>query len=143
MTEVSFYLLSTEAEYQRQLFACKLIEKAYRSGCFCAILTDSETYSHTFDDLLWTFRPNSFIPHEIYQGKNPNFANTVIISHSQIPLNWQRVILNLSSTIPPELTQTQRILEILNNHSTVKQFGRQRYRQYKELGFTLNTHQID
>jgi DNA polymerase-3 subunit chi len=142
MTEVSFYLLSTEYERQRQLFACKLIEKAYRSGCYCSVLTNSEADSQVLDELLWTFRPTSFIPHEIYRGDVPEFANTILITDRLIPQAWQTVIINLSLSPPADLSHTARLLEILDNNQFFKQAGRERYRYYKQLGLSLKTHQI-
>jgi len=74
VAEVSFYILPTESLDDRYLFACKLIEKAYRSGSFCYVLTDSAEQSRIIDDLLWTFRAGSFIPHQIYTGEPPDIA---------------------------------------------------------------------
>ena len=71
MPEVSFYILPSESQEERYLFACKLIEKAYRSGHFCYVLTDDAEQSQILDDLLWTFRAGSFIPHQVYTGELP------------------------------------------------------------------------
>ena len=72
MPEISFYVLPTESTQERQLFACKLVEKAYRSGVFSYVLTDSLEQSQQLDDLLWTFRAGSFIPHQIYTDQLPD-----------------------------------------------------------------------
>lgn len=142
MAEVSFYLLASTGMQERYRYACKLIEKAYRSGCFCYVLTDSEQQSHTLDELLWTFRPNSFIPHEIYLGQLPEFANTILIGSQPAPAQWQKLILNLAANPPADLTNTERVLEILDNNESLKQLGRQRYRYYQQLGLNLQTHHI-
>lgn len=142
MVEVSFYVLSSTGMQERYRFACKLIEKAYRSGCFCYVQTDSPQHSHTLDELLWTFRPNSFIPHQIYQGETPEFPNTVLIGNQPAPGQWQKTILNLASNPPADLSNTERLLEILDNNEQLKEMGRQRYRYYKQLGLSLQTHHI-
>ena len=72
MAEISFYILPSESTQERYMFACKLIEKAYRSGHFCYVLTDNAEQSQKIDDLLWTFRAGSFIPHQIYTGELPS-----------------------------------------------------------------------
>ncbi|MDO9168371.1 MAG: DNA polymerase III subunit chi [Methylobacter sp.] len=82
MAEVSFYILPTESLKDRYLFACKLIEKAYRSGSFCYVLTDSAEQSQIIDDLLWTFRAGSFIPHRIYSGEPPDIAREGVYAAS-------------------------------------------------------------
>jgi len=74
MPDVSFYILASESQQERHLFACKLIEKIYRSGQSCYVLTDNAEQSQQIDDLLWTFRAGSFIPHQIYTGELPDIA---------------------------------------------------------------------
>ena len=140
MVEASFYILPSESLQDRYLFACKLIEKAYRSGSFCYVLTDSAEQSRIMDDLLWTFRAGSFIPHQIYTGELPDIEKVVLIGSLDAPGNWQKVLFNLSSRYPDLGSQTERILEILDNSETTKIAGRERYRRYQQSGATVITH---
>jgi len=144
MPEASFYILPSHSLSDRFLFACKLIEKAYRSGQFCYVYTDSLQQSQQLDNQLWTFRENSFIPHQVYDENNiaPYNEQTVLIGTQAAPKNWQKLIFNLSSKYPDDLTKTERVLEILDNNEELKQAGRQRFRQYKHNGFDISTHQI-
>jgi len=137
MTEVSFYILPSESLQDRYLFACKLIEKAYRSGHFCYVLTDSADQSRIIDDLLWTFRAGSFIPHQIYTGELPGLEKVILIGSLAAPEHWQKTLFNLSSRIPDIGPQTERILEILDNSEATKELGRNRYRQYKQSGMKV------
>jgi DNA polymerase-3 subunit chi len=140
VAEVSFYILPTESLDDRYLFACKLIEKAYRSGSFCYVLTDSAEQSRIIDDLLWTFRAGSFIPHQIYTGELPEIEQVILIGSLNAPEHWQKVLFNLSSHYPDLGPQTERILEILDNSETTKAAGRDRYRQYQQSGMKVITH---
>jgi DNA polymerase-3 subunit chi len=140
MAEVSFYILPSESLQDRYLFACKLIEKAYRSGCFCYVLTDDAEQSQKIDDLLWTFRAGSFIPHQIYTGGPPGIEKVILIGSLDAPENWQNTLFNLSSHYPDLGPQTRRILEILDNSETTKAAGRERYRQYQQSGMKITTH---
>lgn len=145
MPEASFYILQTHSLSDRFIFACKLIEKAYRSGQFCYVYTDSLQQSQQLDNQLWTFRENSFIPHQIYDAVDnriPGYEKTILIGSQSAPEKWQKLIFNLSSKYPDDLTKTERILEILDNNETLKQAGRNRFRQYKLDGFELSTHKI-
>jgi DNA polymerase III subunit chi len=142
MPEISFYVLPTESTQERYLFACKLIEKAYRSGTFAYVLTDSPEQSQLIDDLLWTFRAGSFVPHQVYSGELPTVGNVVLIGSSNPPLSWLKTIINLSSQIPQDFQQTERILEILDNSEAAKAWGRQRYRQYRQVGIEITTHKM-
>ena len=144
MTEISFYLLRTESAHERYSYVCKLLEKAFRSGRFCYILTDSEQQIRLLDDLLWSFRPGSFIPHQIYEGQLPNWQHTMLIGHLSAPTAtvWSNTIINVSSHCPENFLQVERILEILDNNETVKNTGRTRYRQYKSAGLPITTHNL-
>ena len=145
MPEASFYILPSRSIPERYLFACKLIEKAYRSGQFCYVYTDTLQQCQQLDNQLWTFRKNSFIPHQIYDGANnktPDHEQTVLIGTQTAPEKWQKLIFNLSSKYPDNLTKTERILEILDDNEDLKQAGRQRFRQYNKDGFNTTTHNI-
>jgi DNA polymerase III subunit chi len=143
MAEVSFYILPSESLPERYLFACKLIEKAYRSGHFCYVLTDSVTQNQLLDDLLWTFRAGSFIPHQMYTGEIPDFKKVILIGSLDAPQNWQKTIINLSSQCPKNAELAERIVEILDNSEEAKELGRNRYRQYQQSGIAITTHKID
>lgn len=142
MAEVSFYILPSESQEERYLFACKLIEKAYRSGHFCYVLTDDEEQSQNIDDLLWTFRAGSFIPHQIYTGELPDFEKVILIGSLNAPENWQKTVINLSSQCPRDFERAERILEILDDSETTKEAGRNRYRQYQQSGMSLVQHDM-
>jgi DNA polymerase III subunit chi len=142
MAEVSFYILPSESTQERYLFACKLIEKAYRSGHFCYVLTDSAEQSQKIDDLLWTFRAGSFIPHQIYTGELPDIEKVILIGSLAVPENWQKTLFNLSSHYPELGPQSERILEILDNSESTKETGRNRYRQYQQSGMNITTHKL-
>jgi DNA polymerase III subunit chi len=140
MPEVIFYVLASSSQQERQDFACKLIEKAYRGGQFCYVLTDDAEQAAAMDKLLWTFRSGSFVPHQIYQDQPPAHESTILIGGAAIPTNWQKVIVNLSTHFPPNGDQTEKIVEILDNSEASKQAGRQRYRHYLDAGLDITTH---
>ena len=145
MPEASFYILQTHSLSDRFLFACKLIEKAYRNGQFCYVYTDSLQQSQQLDNQLWTFRENSFIPHQLYDGVDniaPDYQQTVLIGTQTAPEKWQKLIFNLSSNYPENLKKTARVLEILDNNEALKKAGRQRFRQYRQDGFEVSAHKI-
>lgn len=143
MPEVTFYLLQSQSINDRYLFACKLIEKAYRSGHFCYVLTDSDEQSQIMDDLLWTFRAGSFIPHQQYTGEIPAVEKVILIGSLNAPQNWQKTLINLSSKYPQNFKLAERILEILDDSEETKEAGRNRYRRYQQAGAALATHKIE
>jgi DNA polymerase-3 subunit chi len=142
MPEISFYILSSDEERLRSFFCCKLIEKAYREGVFCYLLTDSDSQSRMLDNLLWTFRPNSFIPHEIYSGELPTVDNIILIGSLAPPDCWKKLVINFSSQKLEDLAKMERLLEIIDNHPQRKQEARNRYRYYQQQGLEIKALRI-
>lgn len=142
MPEVVFYVLPSHSQQERLDFACKLIEKIYRAGQFCYVLTNTIEQAAVLDKQLWTFRAGSFIPHQIDNGAAPEYQQTVLIGGSAIPEDRQNLIVNLSDNPPDVTPKTERILEILDNSESCKQAGRQRYRHYQQLGLSITTHKM-
>lgn len=142
MPEVTFYVLNSASLYDRYLFACKLVEKACNTGKFCYVLLDSFEQCQRLDDMLWTFRAGSFIPHQLFNGTPPDITSQVLIGTLNAPADWQNVVFNLSSQMPESWQNARRILEILDNNEETKIAGRERYRIYKQAGIEIVTHKI-
>jgi DNA polymerase-3 subunit chi len=100
-------------------------------------LTDSDGQSQQLDNLLWTFRAGSFIPHQLYTGDIPA-TEQVLIGSLHAPTHWQKTVINLSS----HAADAERVLEILDNSEATKALGRKRYREYQQAGHILTTHKI-
>lgn len=142
MSEATFYILQSDSQRARYEFACKLIEKVYNSGQFGYVLTDSDAQSQLIDDLLWTFRAGSFIPHQQYADELSEVKNVFLIGSIAAPEPWRKTVINLSTQCPQDFQHAERILEILDNSETTKEPGRQRYRQYQQAGLAIATHKI-
>ena len=142
MPDISFYILSSDEERLRSFFCCQLIEKAYRQGIFCYLLTDSDSQARMLNNLLWTFRPNSFIPHEIYSGELPMMNNIILIGSLAPPDHWKKLVINFSSQKLENLAKIDRLLEIIDNHPQRKQDARNRYRYYQQQGLEIKTFKI-
>ncbi|TAL51852.1 MAG: DNA polymerase III subunit chi, partial [Methylovulum sp.] len=69
------------------------------------MLTDSPEQSRLLDDLLWTFRAGSFIPHQLYTGEPPGIEKIILIGSIAPPGGWQANVINLSSQCPQNFRQ--------------------------------------
>lgn len=144
MPQVSFYILTASAERAHFELACRLVEKAYKQGHHCHILTDSEAQGKIMDDLLWTFNEGSFIPHQLQTTTdNPVAPQSLISSHPQVfPCDEQAILVNLVADFPSHFAHYFRVLELVANNPEAKQRGRERYRQYQQHGITPSTHTL-
>ena len=144
MTHVNFYILPDEQLKSSQDYACNLAEKYWQSGKRVLIQTDSAEDSHVIDDLLWNLRENSFIPHAIATLELTDQHQPILISHQKVIDNNFQSILNLSSRPADIRIENEiKIDEILNQNEQRKQSGRQNYKVYRDLGYTLEHHTLE
>ncbi len=61
---VDFYILDDASATGRLKLACKLAEKAYLAAQSVLIWHSQPDELKALDELLWTFRDGSFVPHE-------------------------------------------------------------------------------
>jgi DNA polymerase III subunit chi len=139
--KVAFYILPDDGPKARDLFACRLVEKAYNNNLQVFVNTVSQTEAQNFYDQLWTFRDVSFIPHEIY-NLHPNADAPVLIGYNSIPNNHTDVLINLTLEVPRFYDQFKHIIEIVTNDIELKAAGRKRYKYYQEAGCQMETYNI-
>lgn len=140
MLHADFYLLS-EAQQAKWLLACRLLEKAYHQNHSVFVFCDHQQDAEYLDELLWTFKPESFIPHHL-QGEGPEPPPAIQIGHTQEPRGFDDVFLNMSPTVPPFFTKFKRIIEIVPNDEEAKKIARAHFRIYRQAGVELKTHSI-
>jgi DNA polymerase-3 subunit chi len=63
MTEVTFVEVTTS---RMEMRACEIAEENYTRGRRVQILAVDQEQAKRLDDLLWTFKPESFIPHGLW-----------------------------------------------------------------------------
>jgi DNA polymerase-3 subunit chi len=145
MTErVDFYVLKSAAAQQRWAFACRLTEKAYLKDLKIVIVNDTLADAQALDELLWTFNERSFVPHKVCldeQSLDPATPVHLVLESAAIPA--ADLLVNLAPRLPTQLQRYQRIAEIIDADEQRRRQGRERFKAYRELKFTLETHQID
>src|SRR5689334_5219985 len=136
MIRVDFYILAETTEKMRLNFACRIIEKAYRNRHRIYIHTENESQAHALDELLWTYRDDSFLPHNLY-GEGPEPVPPIQIGFAVTPEKQRDILINLSTQVPLFYTQFNRILEIVINNTSEQAIAREHYRYYKTNGHDI------
>jgi DNA polymerase-3 subunit chi len=143
MAQVDFYLISEAQITEAYRFICRLVDKAYQQKSRIYVHANSLEEAKTLDDLLWTFRDDGFIPHEIYEGKPASSSLVFIrIGFKNAPADDQDILVNLTETVPEFFPQFQRVLEIVPNNENAKKISRNKFRIYREKNCELNTHDL-
>lgn len=141
MPRIDFYILAEGDAKTRFQLACRLIEKAYRNQHRIYIHTDNQTDAHYIDELLWTYRDDSFLPHNLY-GEGPDPTPPIQIGFNVTPEKQRDILINLSQQIPVFFEQFNRVLEIVPNDADMQNRSRENYRHYRARGYDITTHKL-
>jgi DNA polymerase-3 subunit chi len=136
---IDFYILKT-SEMQSLHFACQLIEKHYQQKQKVYVHLNSSDDAKRLDDLLWTYREDSFIPHQLYE-ENDDFSPPIQLGFVGMPKSFHQydLLFNLSNEMPDFYNDFTHIIEIVFSDQHVKQLARIRYKHYREQGHEINT----
>ena len=138
MTKVDFYILGSDS---REHTACKLTEKAYGLGKRIYIHTKTAQQAKHMDELLWTFRDGSFVPHQQYQP-GVHTESPIQIGCHESPETDCDVLINLADEVPLFFSRFLRVAELVGAGPAEKTQGRDRFRFYRDRGYPLDTHEL-
>jgi DNA polymerase-3 subunit chi len=141
-TQVDFYVLESAPADEAERFICRLCEKVYRLGQRTCILGPPDQLER-LDELLWTFRPESFIPHARTADSSERKALPVRLQTQLEEHSGCDVLVNLLPTVPRQAAGESRIVELVYDEPACRAASRERFRQYRSLGLTPRTIQID
>jgi DNA polymerase III subunit chi len=134
MTRIDFHTNVGDA----LLYACRLVRKAYLADQQVVVLAEPARL-RAFDEMLWTFSPLEFVPH--CMADNAVAAQTPIVLAADLErAPHHRVLLNLGAAVPPQFARFERLLEVIGDAPEELASGRERYRFYRDRGYTLNNY---
>jgi len=144
MARVDFYLLAAAGEASRHLFACRLAEKAYRLQHTVHLCTADRQQARQLDELLWTFRDGSFVPHEILGDSPESTGAPVTIGSGADDVRGLSgdLLINLTDELPELASSFPRVAEIVTSDKDCRQKSRKRFAGYRTQGHSLQTHEL-
>jgi DNA polymerase-3 subunit chi len=142
MTRVAFYVLGQSGEQARQVFACRLAEKAYKLEHTVHIHTGDRATAERIDDLLWTFRDGSFVPHQLTGQGAETDRSPVTVGSDASSIDARDLLINLSDDIPVCAGAFPRIAELVTSDEPSKQSSRRRFAAYRDQGYQIDTHKV-
>jgi len=136
MTSIDFYILGHTHQKARYSFACRLAEKAFKEGRQIYVHVADETTARKLDKLMWQYKPEAFLPHNIVGDEE--------IPHAPIQIGWQEhpnhhfdVLINLVSPQPSFFSRFERVLEIVIQDEAILEQSRQHYKFYRDRGYEV------
>lgn len=143
MTKVDFYILDSDKRNQRLNFCCRLIEKAQRQGNKIYVRTESEQESEELDALLWSFRPESYVPHTVLGSDAQGELPPVVISHDTEATDHHDVYVNLPTTMPQSFAHFKRFAQIVDQEDRRLKASRDHYRYFKDHGYPVAVNKLN
>lgn len=139
MTRVGFYVVKTADQAQRLQVAVRLADKAFQRGHNIFINAADEEQARQLDDLLWTYRPASFLPHGLH---GEDLSDTIAIGWGQEPEGHNDLLINLQLEIPEFFSRFQRVAEVVTQDPTSLEALRRSWSFYKGRGYQLEKHDL-
>ena len=129
MTEVSFYHLYRRLEEALP----KLLERVIASSQRAVVIAESDEQVEALNSLLWTYNPDSFLPHgsarDGFAADQPIF----LTSEEENP-NGATIVVVVDERLPGFVGDFKRCLDLFNDSEPSKQNARERWRFYKGAG---------
>ena len=142
MPQVDFYVLADPGDGAALHAACRVVEKAWGMGLTVHVQARDEEHAERMDQALWTFRQDSFVPHERWAGGDPP-RTRVTVSAAEVAPREPDVLVNLGAPVPAWYAACGRIAEIVGGDPQARAAGRERYRVYRDAGLELRTHELE
>ena len=143
MKTATFFLLPTttqsDADVQLAL-ACRLATERYRLGQSLFLCVESQEQGWQLDEMLWQQDPDSFVPHSLSEEPTAHQASVEI--GTGLPRRNRQLLINLSQQAPAFAGRFAEVVDFVPTDDSLKQLARERYKQYRAVGFTLQTQAV-
>ena len=126
----------------KQRIICDLTEKCYNSGKYIVLHTDNEDEGKRYDNLLWTWKQSSFIPHVYTKTLSDPFDESVVISN-QIKKNPKYDILLMDYPASLDvIKQFNLVIDFAEKYDLARlKKSRERYKLYQQEKMKVTTMQ--
>ena len=139
MTRVGFYVVQAADAGQRLHVAARLADKAFTQGHRIYINAVDKAQAQALDELLWSFRPASFLPHAL---NGEALDDQIAIGWGQDPGDHNDLLINLQLDIPSFFSRFQRVAEVVTQDEDSLAALRKSWTFYKERGYRLEKHDL-
>lgn len=115
----------------------KLLEKIVATGNKALVLTGSEEEAEQLNQSLWTYNPDSFLPHGTMKDGRPE-DQPILLSTETAPVNNATMLLITNGQPAPNPELFERVLDMFDgNNAESVAAARTRWASYKDSGYVL------
>ena len=138
MSDIGFYHL-VRSPLEKAL--PKLLEKVLGSGARAVVMAGSQERVETLNALLWTYHPNSFLPHGGARDGKAELQPIWLTERDENP-NGATILVLTDGVTSEQIDRYARCLEIFHGgDAEALARARERWRAYKDAGHTVTYYQ--
>lgn len=141
MPQADFYLIQ-KPRFRKEplLLVCELARKAQAAGMPTLIFARDAAQAEQLDDLLWSFDPDAFIPHQIAGADSDEDEADVLIAAPDAEAAMRPLVINLRDD--PAQGGFERVLEVVPADESARGPLRERWKHYQARGFEMKKHDM-
>ena len=94
-------------------------------------------------ELFWQADEKEFIAHNLV-GEGPRYGTKIEIGHQGVKPSWNRqVVINMAKVNTTFANRFTEVVDFVPLDKKAKQIARERYKLYRQMGYQLQTIEID
>lgn len=141
LMRADFYLIQKPRFREEPLLlVCELAKKAHQNAIPVLVLARDAAQAEQIDDLLWSFEPDAFIPHQIAGADIDEEEADVLIAGPDADPPMRALVINLRDAAVEG--NVDRVLEVVPADESARGPLRERWKQYQARGFAVTKHDM-
>lgn len=141
MPRADFYLIDKPRFREEPLLlVCELARKAFEAGLYTLVLARDAAQAEALDDLLWSFDPDAYIPHQIAGSDDDEDEAAVLIAAPANDVALRPLVINLRDGVVEG--SFDRVLEVVPADPAARAPLRERWKHYQANGFDVKKHDM-
>ena len=143
MARADFYLIAKPRFRTEPLrLVCELARRAFESEQPALILARDTAQAEELDDLLWSFDPDAYLPHQIagIADAEDDEVTPILVVPPGVDTPPRPLVINLRDAAATG--DFVRVLEVVPADASTREPLRARWREYQQRGFELAKHDM-
>ena len=141
MARADFYLIDKPRFREEPLLlVCELARKAFDAGIPTLVLARDTAQAEAIDDLMWSFDPDAYLPHQIAGSDDEDELTPILILAPDTDFPMRPMVINLRDAVVEG--DFERVLEVVPADPAARAPLRERWKQYQARGLDLNKHDM-
>lgn len=141
MPRADFYLID-KPRFREQplLLVCELAKRGFAANLPILVLARDAAQAEAIDDLLWSFDPDEYLPHQIAGMDEGDDETPILIATPDMDIPARAMLINLRDAAPTG--SYKRVLEVVPADPSARGPLRERWKHYQALGFDVTKHDM-